>query len=61
MREHHMNELHGIGIYDIKSLLLISKVIKHQHHWGVILQHHLRQRNHELIFLTSLMGCIQGF
>jgi hypothetical protein len=43
------------------SIFPISKILKHQHHWGVFLQHHPRQRNHKIIFLTSLMGCVQSF
>jgi hypothetical protein len=32
-----------------------SPSIQAQHHWGVFLQHYPRQKNHELIFLASLM------
>jgi hypothetical protein len=42
------------------NTLFISKVLKHQHYWIVFIQHHLVQKTHELVFLTSLKGCVQS-
>jgi hypothetical protein len=48
-------------IHHFVNLLLIFNVLKHHHHYGVFLQHHLRQKIHESVFLTSLMGHAQSF
>ncbi len=44
------------------NLLLIFKILKHQHHWVVFLQHHHpKQKNHELIFFNKFEGTCSKF
>jgi hypothetical protein len=39
----------------------ISKTIRLQCHHGVFQWHKFEQKNFELVFLTSLMGCVESF
>jgi hypothetical protein len=43
------------------NIFPISKVLKHQHHWGVFLQHHPKQRSHKVIFFNKFDGRVQSF